>query len=88
VTSITETIEKVEAIVPDGSFKSAIKRFRESLFLELPEQQPALWYRASRILDDHFPSDERTWSRWHHDAKHIWMNAQREWEKEQGRSDG
>lgn len=48
------TVEKMIAVIPDGSLKDDLKKFHDGVFLELPEDNTRLWRQVADILATHY----------------------------------
>ncbi len=54
------TVDKMIPLIPDGEpLKAALKEWRDSVFLELPEDNSHLWRQVGEILQSHFPPGGR-----------------------------
>lgn len=72
--SIISTVDAILPRIPDGEpVKRELASWRESVFLELPENNAHQWHAVAMILGKHFPSGGHgELNAWQRDVVAIW----------------
>lgn len=83
INTVTAMIDKMPE---NNDFTQELKEFKNSIFLELPEDNINLWRKLGIILDKYLPrpkkgSTSNDWikslNQWELEIFYIWMNAEK-----------
>jgi hypothetical protein len=75
--SVHALLEVILELVPNGNFRDDLIRFRDGIFLELPERRGEYLRELQGILSEHLPCYDHVehYSEWQRRLIVTWQNA-------------